>query len=232
MANCRCFSLPLARNKVKAAVDQLGYVPDGTARALASRHVGAIGALVPNLDNPISSGLIDSLERNLKRHDCRLLIATYRYDLDDELEALRTLIQQGIDGAVLVGHDHRPAILTLLKQHALPYLTCWHSKVDPDWPSIGFDNIAPARQLAEHLLELGHRRTAVVGASTTGNDRARARLCGFKDAMEAAKVALPNEHIVTDEYGIEEGAHAFQLLMRLNPPPLPFPVATMSLPLG
>lgn len=207
------------RAKVEAAVDQLGYVPDGTARALASRRVGAIGALVPTLDNPIFSTMIDSLERRLKHHDCRLLIATYHYNLDDELEALRTLIQQGIDGAVLIGHDHRPATLTLLRQHALPYLSCWHSEEDPDWPSIGFDNAAPARQLAEHLIELGHRRIAVVTAPTEGNDRARARLRGFREALGAAGIDLPDERIVTVDYGIEEGAYALQLLMRLDPAP-------------
>ncbi|MGC3873400.1 LacI family DNA-binding transcriptional regulator [Halomonas sp. GXIMD04776] len=207
------------RAKVKAAVDRLGYVPDGPARALASRRIGAIGALVPTLDNPIFSAMIDSLERRLKHHDCRLLIATYHYNLDDELEALRTLVQQGIDGAVLIGHDHRPAALTLLKQYALPYLSCWHSENDPDWPSIGFDNAAPAKRLAEHLIALGHRRIAVVTAPTTGNDRARARLRGFRDAMDAAGVELPGERIVTVDYGIEEGAYALQLLMRLDPSP-------------
>ncbi|WP_072819453.1 LacI family DNA-binding transcriptional regulator [Modicisalibacter ilicicola] len=207
------------REKVEAAVERLGYVPDGTARALASRHVGAIGALVPTLDNPIFSAMIDSLERRLKHHDCRLLIATYHYNLDDELEALRTLLQQGIDGAVLIGHDHRPAALALLRQYALPYLSCWHSEEDPDWPSIGFDNAAPARRLAEHLLELGHRRIAVVTAPTVGNDRARARLRGFRDALDDAGVALPIDRIVTVDYGIEEGAYALQLLMGLDPAP-------------
>ncbi|EPC00420.1 hypothetical protein L861_14195 [Litchfieldella anticariensis FP35 = DSM 16096] len=204
------------RERVEAAIDRLGYVPDGTARALASRRIGAIGALVPTLDNPIFSAMIDSLERRLKRHDCRLLIATYRYDLDDELQALRTLIQQGVDGVVLVGHDHRPAALTLLQRRQLPFLTCWHAEDDPDWPGIGFDNTAPARHLAEHLLMLGHRRLAVVSAPTDGNDRARARLEGFRQAAEAAGCPLPPERIVKVDYGIAEGAEAFESLMGLD----------------
>ncbi|MBZ9568570.1 MULTISPECIES: LacI family DNA-binding transcriptional regulator [Modicisalibacter] len=207
------------RNRVEAAIDSLGYVPDGTARALASRRIGAIGALVPTLDNPVFSAMIDSLEQRLKQYDCRLLIATYRYSLDEEVESLRTLIQQGIDGAVLIGHDHLPATLELFRRHEVPYLTCWHSEEDPDWPSIGFDNAAPARHLAEHLIDLGHRRFGVISAPVDGNDRARARLAGFRQALETAGLDLADDHVVTVEYGIEEGAAAFAELMRLMPRP-------------
>jgi LacI family transcriptional regulator len=205
--------------RVNAAIERLGYVPDGNARALASRRMGAIGALIPTLDNPIFGAMSDSLEQRLKCHDCRLLIATYRYDLDDELQALRHLVQQGIDGVVLIGHDHRPAVRTLIEQCGLPFLSCWHAKDDPAWPCIGFDNTIPARQLADHLLMLGHRKLAVLTAPTAGNDRARARLEGFLQATEAVGCPLPPERIVTVEYGIAEGFQAFDTLMALSPPP-------------
>lgn len=207
------------RVRVEAAVDKLGYVPHGSARALASRRIGAIGVLVPTLDNSIFSTGINRLEQRLKHHDYRLLIATYRYDLDDELEALHTLIQQGVDGLVLIGHEHRPSALTTLKRRRLPFLTCWHGIDDADWPSIGFDNIAPAHALAEHLLSLGHRRLAVVSAPVEGNDRARSRMQGFLQAAEQADCQIPAEYIITVNYGIAEGFQSLEALMRLDKPP-------------
>lgn len=207
------------RARVEAAIEQLGYVPDGSARALASRRIGAIGALVPTLNNSIFGAMIDSLERRLKQHNCRLLIATYRYDLDDEFEALRTLVQQGIDGLVMIGHDHRPTVLPLLHRCRLPFMTCWSGAYSYDWPSIGFDNTAPARRMADHLLMLGHRRLAVVSAPVTDNDRARARLDGFLQAAEVAGCPLPSERVVMVNYGIAEGAQAFETLMALKEPP-------------
>lgn len=207
------------RVRVEAAVDKLGYVPHGSARALASRRIGAIGVLVPTLDNSIFSTGINCLEQRLKHHDYRLLIATYRYDLDDELEALHTLIQQGVDGLVLIGHEHRPSALTTLKRRRLPFLTCWHGIDDAEWPTIGFDNIAPAHALAEHLLSLGHRRLAVVSAPIEGNDRARSRMQGFLQAAEQAGCAIPAEYIITINYGIAEGFQALEALTRLETPP-------------
>jgi LacI family transcriptional regulator len=207
------------RARVQAAIDKLGYVPHGTARALASRRIGAIGVLVPTLDNSIFSTGINSLEQRLKHHDCRLLIATYHYDLDDEFEALQTLILQGVDGLVLIGHDHRPLVLATLKRRKLPFLTCWHGIDDVDWPSIGFDNTAPALAMAKHLLQLGHRRLAVVSAPIESNDRARARMQGFLQAAEQADCSIPPEQIITVDYGIAEGFQAFETLMRLQPSP-------------
>lgn len=207
------------RSRVQAAIDELGYVPHGTARALATRRVGAIAALVPTLDNPIFSTMIEGLERRLKWHDYRLLIATYHYDLQDEVEALRGMIQQGVDGTILVGHDHLAETLRLLALHEVPYLSCWHATRDPDWPTIGFENATPACQLAEHLVMLGHRDIAVVCAPTTSNDRARARLKGFRQALESAGISLAPEHVVTVEYGIAEGSLALERLMRLTPRP-------------
>jgi|AntRauTorckE5430_2_1112549.scaffolds.fasta_scaffold06846_1 LacI family transcriptional regulator len=207
------------RARVEAAIDKLGYVPHGTARALASRRIGAIGVLVPTLDNAIFSTGINSLEQRLKHHDCRLLIATYRYDLNDEFEALKTLIQHGVDGLVLIGHDHRPLMLSTLNRRKLPFLTCWHGIDDVEWPCIGFDNTTPAIALAEHLLQLGHRRLAVVSAPVESNDRARARMQGFLQAAAQADCSITPEQIVIVDYGIAEGFQAFETLMRLQRPP-------------
>lgn len=202
------------RQKVEDAVQRLGYVPDGTARALASRKIGAIGALIPTLDNPIFGAMANSLEQRLKAHDCRLLISTYRYQLTDELEAIKALIQHGVDGLVLIGSDHLSSALQILEQRDLPYITCWHSNTSSA-PCVGFDNHAPAAELMNHLISLGHRNIGVISAPTETNDRARDRLEGLKSAAHTAGIVIPACNIVTVDYGIAEGALACQQLLSL-----------------
>lgn len=199
---------------VETAIAEIGYVPDGSARALASRRSGVIGAMVPTLANPIFSLLIDSLERRLKSHDYRLLIATYRYDLDDEAESLKTFVRQGVDGVVLVGHDHTANAREWIERYQLPYLTCWHDTEASDWPRVGFDNTGAASNLVRHLLELGHREFGVITAPITFNDRARSRLQGFRRAIIEAGLTLPDERVLTFDYGIQEGMQGFRALMR------------------
>ncbi|MBY6028113.1 LacI family DNA-binding transcriptional regulator [Halomonas sp. DP8Y7-1] len=216
--------------KVESAVARLGYVPDGSARALASRRIGAIGALVPTLDNPIFGTMADNLERQLKGHDCRLLLATYRYDLDDELQALRTLVQHGVDGIVLIGHEHHDQTYALLQQRQLPFVTSWQTSSTAQGPCIGFDNAAAARQLVQHLLGLGHRRFGIITAPFGQNDRARARLQGFTDTLTAAGCPAPQIEVV--DYGIAEGAAACARLLTSDRPPSALLCGNDTLALG
>ena len=56
---------PETRRRVMDAVERLAYIPDGAARALASRRVRTIGAIVPTLDNAIFASGINALQRRL-----------------------------------------------------------------------------------------------------------------------------------------------------------------------
>ena len=70
-----------SRIAVNASIEELGYIPDGAARALASRHSGIIGAVVPTLDNALFATGIQSLQRRLRQLDYTLIVASHEYDL-------------------------------------------------------------------------------------------------------------------------------------------------------
>jgi LacI family transcriptional regulator len=70
------------REKVRRAVDELGYVPHGAARALASQRTRTIGAVNPTIDNAIFSKGIQALQRRLRESGYTLLLATSEYDID------------------------------------------------------------------------------------------------------------------------------------------------------
>jgi LacI family transcriptional regulator len=76
---------PELRKRVHAAVDALGYVPHGAARALASRRSNTIGAVVPTIDNAIFSRTIQALQARLFEADLTLLLAC-----NESAEARRT----------------------------------------------------------------------------------------------------------------------------------------------
>ena len=74
----------------------------------------------------------------------------------------------------------------------------------PDVPSIGSANWSGGVLAARHLIELGHTRIAVI----SGPDEmmsARARLSGFRSAMDLAGLALPDEYVVAGQYHHEDG---------------------------
>ena len=75
------------------------------------------------------------------------------------------------------------------------------------------------RALTERVLEFGHTRLGVISAETAGNDRARLRLIGIRDAVAAAGIAPEDLAVVETVYEIDAGAAAFEQLMSASPRP-------------
>ena len=86
-----------SRLVVNSSIEALGYIPDGAARALASRHSRIIGAVVPTLDNALFAAGIQSLQRRLRQHDYTLIVASHEYDLQEELNEVKMLLRQGVE---------------------------------------------------------------------------------------------------------------------------------------
>jgi LacI family transcriptional regulator len=205
---------PTIRARVENAIKELGYIPDGAAQALASRRSRIVGAIVPTLDNAIFAQGINALQRGLKQRGYTLLIACSEYDLTEELHEAQAMIQRGVEGIMLVGEAHQPALYQLLDGKRIPFVNCWVFNASAKHSCIGFDNHGAARRVTEYLLDLGHREIAMVAGVTTGNDRASARVDGFRAGLAARGLSLPSERLVERRYAIGEGREALRILLR------------------
>ncbi|PWG64528.1 LacI family DNA-binding transcriptional regulator [Sediminicurvatus halobius] len=201
------------RRRVERAVAELGYIPSGAARALASRETRAMGALVPTLNNAIFASGINSLQRRLGQLGYALLVASCEYDLDEELQQARTLLAHGVEGLMVVGSAHAPELDRLVGQRGVPLVRCWTYDPDDEVACIGFDNRAAARGVAEYLLDLGHRRIGMIAGIRRGNDRAQARVDGVRQALAARGLELPAKRLVESRYDVAEGRQALRYLM-------------------
>ncbi len=161
----RCLNTPLTvrasvRAKVQTAITQLGYVPHGAARTLASRRSGTIGTVVPTLENSIFAKGIQSLQNRLANESGTLLVASSNYDLDHGVNEIRALVSRGVDGLMLAGINHHPEVFALLAQKSIPYVSTWSVDRRGVHPCVGFDNERVADCITQYLLDLGHRDKA------------------------------------------------------------------------
>lgn len=210
---------PELRQRVREAAQRLGYLAHGAARALASRRSGAMGAVFPTLDNPIFAACMDAFQRRLDEHGYSLLVTSAGYDAGREARGLRTLLQRGVDGILLVGAEHEPETWALLPS-GLPVAVTWTHRAEGLAPAcIGFDNRAAAARMARHLLGLGHRRIAMIAGMTRGNDRAAARVLGVQDALAEAGIALRAPLLAERSYSVAEGHAAMASLLALPEAP-------------
>lgn len=205
--------------KVAGAVARLGYVPHAGARALMLRHTGTVGAVFPTVDNAIFAQAIDSLQQRLAQSGVHLLLATSGYDPQSEMRQAINLVRRGADALALCGFSQHPELMRFLRLRKLP---CVHVMVhDPDSEqlNVGFDNAAATAQATRHLLDLGHRRIAMLAGVTQHNDRARQRLTGVRQALAAAGLELPPERVTERAYGLADARAGLAQLLAQRPAP-------------
>lgn len=200
-------------DRVQQAARTLGYVAHGAARALASRRTRTIGAVIPTLDNAIFANTIHALQTALDAAGYVLLLASHEFDAGVEARVTRTLIERGVDGLVLLGTTHHPDIYRMIEANGVPYVLTWAFDESGNHPCVGFDNRAAAVRMANYLLDLGHRRFAMISGITAQNERAQERLAGVRAALAARGITLPAERVVEKPYTHTGGREGLREVM-------------------
>ena len=207
------------RARVASVVRHLGWVPDGAAKALATRRTGTIGAVFPTLTHGDFARAIHGLQGELAKSGRTLLLACSEYDLEQEYRQVRKLIERGVDALLLVGEAHHSDLSELLEKNRIPYINTFVYSPATHGTCVGPDNRKALYELTRYLIELGHRRFGVVAQTTLNNDRAEARLQGIRDALAEKSMAIQPRHFVQGFWGINEGRQLFRQLLEQKPWP-------------
>lgn len=201
------------RARINATIDEIGYIPDASARALSSRKTRTIGAIVPTIDNAMFAQGLQALQTYLATKDYLLLLATNEYDLEVELKQARNLVSRGIDGLILRGDQRHDDLRRMLLTQKIPFVNVGVYEPEKPYPSIGVNNTAAGRRIARHLTELGHRRVAIVAALQRNNDRAQARVSGVLDVLAANDAVPPDRWHLQVNYKLDDARQAARVLL-------------------
>lgn len=210
---------PVLRQRVDAAIATLGYVPHAGARAMKLQRTGTVGAIFPTVDNAIFAQAIDALQRRLTQSGRQLLIATCGYDPETEARQAINLVTRGADALALCGVSQSKSLRQFLRQRELPTVHVMSYPPPPDTLCVGFDNARAIGQAVRYLLDLGHRRVAMLAGTTAHNDRASARVAGVRLALERAGLALPEEYLVERPYALADARDGLRALLATVPAP-------------
>jgi len=218
----RCLNSPdqvvgETRERVLAAVAELGYAPNFGARALAAKQTNTVGAVIPTMENAVFARGIQAFQEELGRHGKTLLIASSGYQPAVEEEQVRALVARGADGILLIGYDRAPELYEFLDKRGVPTLVAWSFNAANSQPAIGFDNRAAMADLTRVVIGQGHRTIACISAPIASNDRARGRVDGIRRALTEAGLPASSLHVTETPYGIENGETALRKVLSEAP---------------
>lgn len=202
------------REKVRAALVELGYRPNLAARQLKHGRGGFITLAVPELDSPYFAELAARLSAEATRRGYLFLL-----DITDADPAQERLVLSGMRAHMVDGVIFSP-LATSAQEIAertddIPLVLLGERRAPTQFDHVAVDSVAASRAMGEHFLEQGRRRLAAIGREVR-EGTASVRLQGFSEAIAAAGLELPPERVVTVAgFGREEGYRGMQELLAL-----------------
>lgn len=193
--------------RVEAAIAELKYRPNSTARQLKTGYTPLIGLLVPSMANPMYGFIAREIETLAQeRYGFRIMIGNTYRDRDKETRFFDDLLAHGVRGVIiissLIDEQHveaaaeRGMVMVSYDRRATPNM---RSIVD----HVTVDSFESARIATQHLIDMGHRRLAFVtpaGRTMSRNEK----IAGFLSAAKSAGLeasARVVEGTPVDEYG-------------------------------
>lgn len=207
--------------RVMRAVDEIGYVPNLTARSLVSSRSNMIGLVVPILSSSLFADLAQGVANHLQRANLQMLLGVSQRNVDLEAEVVRTFIGRQADAIIVTGFTHSEACRNLLASFSGPVVESWNLRPDMIDSVVGYDNFAAAAEMTRYLIGKGHRDIALVGGDFDNNDQAADRLAGFRATLREAGLGISPDNIVAlpTPTTMESGRDAMLGLMRRKRPP-------------
>lgn len=210
---------PSTREKVLAAMRDLGYQPSLVAAALTTKQTNTIGLLVPDISNPFFAEICRSVEDACAERGFSTIICNTDERMDREAAQIALLRQKGVDGMIfssaLEGDEH---ILRLI-QSDYPIVLLSRGLDGQAVDTVSVDDFEGGLVATRYLLNIGHRRIALLGGplrSTPGLYRKK----GFEAAFEQQRVAPDPALIFSGEFTIQSGmAMAEQMIQTVTPLP-------------
>ncbi len=206
------------RDAVERAVKELGYLPNRTARALATRQTGIVALAVSHDDpelfaDPFFAQVIVGVSAALEDTDLHLLLCLASSGRGRS-RLMNLLHTRGVDGIMLMALHGDDPLARIAGQAGLP--TVYGGRpltFEPQW-YVDSDNAGGARQATEHLIGLGRTKIATItGQMTTEVGKARFR--GYREAMVMA--GLTPHGTAEADFTEAGGAAAMKALLDSHP---------------
>lgn len=185
-----------ARAKVEAAVRELGYVPNVMAQNLKAQRTNTVGAIVSDMSNPLHGEFLAAAEERLRAAGYLLLVAS-TYGRPEQDVALLSAFSAGrVDGLLVAQSDETDnQTIAALRANGLPVV--FHDREPQDLgDAVVADHRSGAYEVTRHLIELGHRRIAMLTPPAVIRP-GRERMMGYRRALAEAGLA-DDPHLVRE----------------------------------
>jgi LacI family gluconate utilization system Gnt-I transcriptional repressor len=202
---------PDMQERIRAAIEQTGYVRNVFAGSLASARGRSVGMVIPHISGGVYAETIQAVTDTLRPFGYQLLLASSNYSTEEEEAAVRAFIGWAPAAIILTGQKRSRKTMELLANAHIPVVETWAHKARPQHIQVGFSNPAVGRDSTRYLYERGYRRIVFVHPQRPDDVGANDRASGYEAAMRELDLT-PVTFRPTSEVLLDAGMEAFQTL--------------------
>lgn len=204
------------RERVLDAVKALDYIRNESARSLKRQQAATIGVVVPDLVNPFFSLLARGVVRAAAAKDVLVVLCSAENSEEAEFGIARLLRSQRVDGVIYETSFHE-ATDSLLELRKLGPVVLVDERIPMlDLPAVVADGRRGAREVARHLVELGHKRFACI-AGPTELWTAEQRLAGYREGLAMGGIDPDDMCVRVGDYGMGSGYKLAESILNVSP---------------
>jgi LacI family transcriptional regulator len=216
--NTSAISVPEeTRQRILEVVQELGYVPNQSARSLRTQKTYTIAVIIPDITNPFYPLFLRGIQDITEENDYNLVAYNSDGIPEKEVKCLEGIKRNHVDGLIALffkNHD------ILLSQLDLPIVLLGVKPIKP-YPHdvVLLDDILAARQIVGHLIKHGNPRIAML-SGIKGTPPHQDRYIGFCQALEDYQIPLDENLVISGDFTENSGYTAMKMLLERASPPL------------
>nr|WP_269448621.1 LacI family DNA-binding transcriptional regulator [Metabacillus kandeliae] len=225
------------KERVREAMQELGYHPNFIARSLANQSTQAIGIIMPSsadksFQNPFFPEVIRGISKGAHQKQYALHMATGETE-EEIFEGVVQMVEgKQVDGIILLYSRVDDQLTNFLIEKQFPFVIVGKPfKHVEEITHVDNDNYRASKEVTEHLIELGHERIAFVGGNLNFVVTID-RLLGYEKAINVAGLPYKDDYIIHEEFQEEGGKEAVLELFSLKEPPTALVVADDLMAVG
>lgn len=207
------------RERVLNAINELGYVPNALARSLRFKQTKTIALVITDITNPFFTTLARGVEDVASERGFSVIFCNTDESPETEAEYLTVLLQKQVDGFLVVPACSSSESIADLQERNVPVVVLDRRVPDLRVDTVRGDSEQGAYLLVRHLLDLGHRRIAVLSGPQDVST-AMDRVAGYRRAMAEADIQGEDAlEYYFDRFTAGGGYKMAQQALALNPRP-------------
>ncbi len=219
------------RGDVLAAVEELSYRPNLLAKGLKTRRTYTIGLLISDIQNSFFTSVVRGVEDVALSRGYHLFLCNTDEDAGREDEYITELVKKRVDGLMVAPSARRESHVRRLRGEGVPFVFVDRDVEGVEADVVSVDNRLGMRLIAEHLVELGHRRIGMISGPL---DKASGyeRYLGLRDGLADLGVELEDSLVRFGDFRTASGREGARELLSLPSPPTALVTANNQMTLG